>query len=95
MAAGSGHEVKQEVSGLRLLQYEIRTTVQDHSMHLKRLEEQLARVRESMERDSAESASVMDSVQSTVKMVRVMGIGLGVMLMVLILMVGMMLVHAK
>lgn len=48
-----------------------------------------------MERDSAESASVMDSVQSTVKMVRVMGIGLGVMLMVLILMVGMMLVHAK
>lgn len=64
-------------------------------MHLKRLEEQLARVRESMERDSAESASVMDSVQSTVKMVRVMGIGLGVMLMVLILMVGMMLVHAK
>jgi hypothetical protein len=94
-AAGGSQEVKQEVSGLRLLQYEIKTTVQDHSMHLKRLEDQLTQVRESVEMDSAESATVMDSVKSTVKLVRVMGIGLGVMLMVLILMIGMMLVHAK
>lgn len=88
-------EVKQEVSGLRLLQYEIKTTVQDQSMHLKRLEDQLARMRESAEMDSAESASAMDNMKSTAKMVRVMGIGLGVMLMVLILLIGMVLMHVK
>ena len=88
-------EVKQEVSGLRLLQYEIKTTVQDQSMHLKRLEDQLARMRESAEMDSAESASAMDNMKSTAKMVRVMGIGLGVMLLVLILLIGMVLMHVK
>lgn len=89
------HEVRQEVSGLRLLQYEIKTTVQDHSMHLRRLEEQLSQMRESVEMDSADSASMKDDVKSTAKLIRVMGIGLGVMLMVLILLIGMMLVHAK
>jgi hypothetical protein len=93
--AVDSQEVKQEVSGLRLLQYEIKTTVQDQSMHLKRLEDQLARLRESAEMDSAESASAMDNMKSTAKMVRVMGIGLGVMLMVLILLIGMVLMHVK
>ncbi|HUY80450.1 MAG TPA: hypothetical protein VMU92_01860 [Acidobacteriaceae bacterium] len=95
MAGGGNQEVKQEVSGLRLLQYEIKTTVQDHSTHLKRLEDQLTQILESAEMGSADSASVMDNVKSTAKMVRVMGIGLGLMLMVLILMIGMILVHAK
>lgn len=94
-APGSSQEVRQEVSGLRLLQYEIKTTVQDHSSQLKRLEEQLTQIRESVELDSSENAAVMENVKSTVKLVRVMGIGLGVMLMVLILMIGMMLVHGK
>jgi hypothetical protein len=94
-ATGSSQEVRQEVSGLRLLQYEIKTTVQDHSTQLKRLEEHLSQVRESFELDSSENANVMENVKSTVKLVRVMGIGLGVMLMVLILMIGMMLVHGK
>ncbi|HTV05815.1 MAG TPA: hypothetical protein VME86_10650 [Acidobacteriaceae bacterium] len=95
LATGGNQEVKQEVSGLRLLQYEIKTTVQDHSTQLKRLEEQLTRVQESVELDSTEKTTVMDSVKSTVKLVRVMGIGLGALLLVLILMVGMMLMHAK
>jgi len=92
-ATGSNAEVRQEVSGLRLLQYEIKTTVQDHSSHLRRLEDQLTQIRESVEGDSSENSAVIEDMKSTVKLVRVMGIGLGFMLMVLILMVAVMLVH--
>src|SRR6185437_15764823 len=46
-SAGVAQETRQDVAGLRLVQYETRTTVQDHSMQLKRMEEQLTRVRES------------------------------------------------
>lgn len=90
---GAGQEVRHEVAGLRLVQYEIKTTIQDHSLQLKRLEDQLTRVRESVESDSSESAAVMDSMKSTVKLVRMVGIGVGALLLVLIVMVGVVLAH--
>jgi len=88
-------EVRHEVAGLRLVQYEIKTTVQDHSLQLKRLEDQLTRVQESVESDSSDSASVMESVKSTAKLVRLMGIGMGVLLVVLIIMVAMLMAHGR
>jgi hypothetical protein len=84
---GAAQEMRQDVAGLRLVQYEIRTTVQDHSMQLKRMEEQLSRVRESMESQSSESGNLAESVRSMTKLVRLAGMALGGLLVVLIVVV--------
>lgn len=76
-------EVQQDVAGMRLVQYEIRTTVQDHSSQLKRMEEQLARVRDSVESKAA-NRELAEDVQSAMKMLKMVGIGLGGLLLILI-----------
>lgn len=73
----------EDVAGMRLVQYEIRSTVQDHSTHLKRMEEQLARVRESVESKSADR-ELAEDVQSAMKLLKIVGIGLGGLLVILI-----------
>jgi hypothetical protein len=88
-------EGRSDISDMRIAQYEIRTTIHDHSLQLKRMEEQLTRIRESVDSKSADSDDLMDSVESTVKMVRMIGIGLGALLIVLIIMVGLSLGHAR
>lgn len=81
--AGASAEMQQDVAGMRLVQYEIRTTVQDHSAHLKRMEEQLTRVRESVESKAA-NQELAENVQSAMKMLKMVGIGLGGLLVLLI-----------
>jgi hypothetical protein len=90
---GLTHEGRHEMANLRMIQYEIRSTVHDHSLQLKRMEEQMIRVRESLESDSSDSTELGETVKSTVKLVRLMGIGLGVLTIVLIIMVGLVLSH--
>jgi hypothetical protein len=85
---GMTPEAADEVANLRMVQYEIRTTIQDHSQQLKRVEEQLGRVRETIQSNATERADLADSVKSTVKLVRLIGIGLGALLLILIIMVG-------
>lgn len=91
--AGLSHEARHEVANLRMIQYEIRSTVHDHSLQLKRMEDQMIRVREAVDTDNTESAEMADSMKSTVKLVRMIGIGVGILLVILIAMVGFMLEH--
>lgn len=93
METGLSHEGRHEIANLRMVQYEIRSTVHDHSLQLKRMEEQVIRVRESMESGSRENMDLAESVKSTVKLLRLVGIGLGVLMVVLIVMVGLLSVH--
>ena len=88
METGLTHEGRHEIANLRMIQYEIRSTVHDHSLQLKRMEEQVVRVRESLESGSRENLELAESVKSTVKLLRLVGIGLGVLMVVLIVMVG-------
>ena len=90
---GVAQETRQDVAGLRLVQYEIRTTVQDHSMQLKRMEEQLTRVRESMDSRSSEDAEVAENLRAMTKLIRMAGVGLGALLLVLIVLVIVMLAY--
>lgn len=90
---GVAQETRQDVAGLRLVQYEIRTTVQDHSMQLKRVEEQLTRVRESVDSRSSENAEVAANLRAMAKLMRLAGVGLGVLLLVLIVLVVVMMAH--
>ena len=93
-AAGAPAEVRQDVAGLRLVQYEIRTTVQDHTLQLKRIDEQLGRIRESLEPKSAD-ADLVENVKSMSRLVRIVGAGLGGLVLVLILLVAILLAHGR
>ena len=93
METGLTHEGRHEIANLRMIQYEIRSTVHDHSLQLKRMEEQVIRVRESLESGSQENMDLAESVKSTVKLLRLVGIGLGVLMVVLIVMVGFLMGH--
>ncbi|MGC2162309.1 MAG: hypothetical protein WA634_10395 [Silvibacterium sp.] len=88
---GLVQEVRHEVAGMRMVQYEIKTTVQDHSLQLKRMEEQLTRLRESL--DSPDNNELTKSVKLTAKLVQMAGIGLGALLLVLLIMVAVLLAH--
>lgn len=92
-APGIAQETRQDVAGLRLVQYEIRTTVQDHSMQLKRIEEQLTRVRESVDSRSSEDAEIAENLRAMTKLMRLAGLGLGALLLVLIVLVIVMMAH--
>ncbi|MGB7188635.1 MAG: hypothetical protein WBD10_00730 [Acidobacteriaceae bacterium] len=94
-SSGGLQEIRQDVSGLRLVQYEIRTTVQDHSMQLKRMEEQLGRVRESVESKASESGDLAESVRSMTRLVRLASMGLGGLLLVLVVLEIVMLAHGR
>jgi len=92
--AGAPAEVRQDVAGLRLVQYEIRTTVQDHTLQLKRMDEQLGLIRESLESKSSGS-DLVENVESMNKLVRIVGAGLGGLVLVLILLVAILLAHGR
>ncbi|HEU4983606.1 MAG TPA: hypothetical protein VFT88_13065 [Acidobacteriaceae bacterium] len=92
--AGAPAEVRQDVAGLRLVQYEIRTTVQDHTLQLKRMDEQLGRIRESLESKSSDS-DLVENVESMSRLVRIVGAGLGGLVLVLILLVAILLAHGR
>ncbi len=82
---GLTQEVRNEVSGLQMVQYEIRTAVQEHSTQLRRMEEQLGRLRDSVGLEDNEDLA--DTVRTTAKLVRWVGIGLGGLVLALIVMV--------
>ncbi len=94
-STGLSHEVRHEVADLRLVQYELRTAVQDQSLQLKRVEDQLTRIRQSLEPDSSQRSGLDATVKSTVKLVRLMGIGVGALLLVLIVMVAILMAHGS
>jgi hypothetical protein len=93
METGLSHEGRHEIANLRMIQYEIRSTVHDHSLQLKRMEELMLRVRESMDSDTRENKDLAEGVKSTAKLLRLVGIGLGILMVVLIVMVGLGLGH--
>lgn len=88
-------EVRHEVSGMRLVQYEIRSTVHDHSLQLKRVEEQLTRVRESIQAETSGTEELVETVKSTTKAISFMGIGIISVLVVLLGMMVFLIMHSR
>ena len=88
-------EVRHEVSGMRLVQYEIRSTVHDHSLQLKRVEEQLTRVRESIQAEASGTEELVETVKSTTKVVSFVGIGIISALAVLLGMMIFLIMHSR
>jgi hypothetical protein len=88
-------EVRDEVAGMRLVQHEIRSTVHDHSLQLKRVEEQLSRVRETLVEEASETADLVDTVKTTNRAVAMFGVGVCLLLVVMLAMLVVLVMHGR
>lgn len=86
-------EIRDQVAGIRLVQYETRTSVQDQAVQLKRMEENLARVREALQ--STADRNLAETVKTTARTVRMALIGTGITLALVLIIVGMLLAHGR
>jgi hypothetical protein len=72
---------------------ELSLQVQGQTVEVKRLEEQIVRLRQTLERNATDHAELAQDVKSLGTLVRTIGAGLGVLLIVLILLTLMLLAH--
>lgn len=70
---------------------ELRLQVQDQTVEMKRIEEQLTLLRQSAERTATEHAELVEDVKSLGNLVRTIGAGLAILLIVLITLTGLLL----
>jgi hypothetical protein len=91
--AGVSKELRENVTSIQTSQREIRLAVQDQALEIKRLEDQISRLREAAEKNNFEHAELVEDVKSIGSLIRAVGAGLAVLLVVLILMVGALLAH--
>jgi hypothetical protein len=94
-SSGATHELRENVTALQATQRDLRVSVQDQTLQLKRVEENLTRMREVSEKNAFEHAELVEDVKSIGNLVRVVGAGLAILLIVLILMVGALLAHVS
>lgn len=87
-------ELKQTVMDLQAFQRDLqtsqrdlRTVVQDQMLQMKRVEEDTARIRQAAERSATETAELAEDVKGVKSQVRMVGTGIGVLLVVLIALV--------
>lgn len=87
------NELREDVNGMRTAQRDLQGSIQEQTLQLKRVEEQLVRVREASEKNAREHAELVEDVKSIGNLVRVVAAGLGILLVVLIVMVGILMAH--
>jgi hypothetical protein len=74
---------------------DLKTHVQEHSVQLKRIDDQLIRLRESTERNTMEHQELVEDLRSASKMVRGLSTAMIVMMIVIVAMVAFMLLHSS
>ncbi len=91
--AGLSNEVRQTVAKVQEIQRDLTTAVQDQALQLKLLEEELTRLSNASEKQAAAQTELVEGVESLAKIVRVAGVGLGLLLVALIVMTAILLAH--
>ena len=86
-------EVKHQVGELQTSQRDLRLTLQDQTLQLKRFEEQVTRMREATEKNAFEHSELVEDVKSIQTLVKTVTGVLGALLVILIVMVGILLFH--
>jgi hypothetical protein len=81
-------ELREDVTGLQGGQHDIRLALQDQALEIKRLEDEIALLRQASEKNAAAHATLVEDVRSIGAWVRGIGAGLAVLLVVLIAMAG-------
>jgi hypothetical protein len=82
--AGLSTELKQSVGDLQLAQRDLRMTVQEQLVQMKRVEEEMHRTREATEKNAFESANLVEDMKSVYSLLRKTAGILGVMIAALI-----------
>jgi hypothetical protein len=72
---------------------ELGLQVQDQTVQIRRIEEQIGRLRISVERNAAEQAELMQNMKSLGNLVRAIGAGLAILLIVLLVLTSFLLIH--
>jgi hypothetical protein len=88
--AGLTRELRESVSTMQVSQSDLRTAIDDHSLQLKQMEEQLIRTRELTEKSNL---LVAGKIETLSKQMWIIGAALAALLLVLIAMVGVVLAH--
>lgn len=86
-------DLKQSVGDLQLAQRDLRLTVQEQLVQMKRVEEEMNRTREATERNASESSELVEDMKSMRSLVRKTAGFLGTMLAVLVVLVVWLLVR--
>jgi hypothetical protein len=87
---GLTRELRESVSTMQASQSDLRTAIDDHSLQLKQMEEQLIRTRELTEKSNL---LVAGKIETLSKQMWIIGAALAALLLVLIAMVGVVLAH--
>jgi hypothetical protein len=94
-SAGASKETRENIASLQAGQNDLRTTVQEQSLEIKRLEEQIQRLQEASERGVRERAQLSEEIRSAQKVVRWLGAGLAILLLVVLVIAGVLLAHPR
>lgn len=93
--AGVSKEIREDVAGLQIDQRELRTSVQNQALEIEQLEAQVAQLREAFESKTLEHATLIENVATLGRLVRWMGAGLAVLLVLLSLICGVLLARFR
>ncbi len=74
---------------------EVRLQLQDQTVQMRRVEEQITRMREAAERNALEHSELVEDVKSLTHLVRTLGATLAILLVLAILMAGFLLFHTE
>lgn len=86
-------DLREDVTSIQGSQQDIRVALQDQSLEIKRLEDEIALLRQAAEKNAVEHARLVEDVKSVAAWVRASAAGLAILLLVLIVMVGVLLMH--
>jgi hypothetical protein len=93
--AGVSKEIREGVAGLQTDQRELRTSVQNQALEIEQLEAQVTQLREAFEMKNLEHATLIENVTALGRLVRWMGAGLAVLLVLLSLICGVLLARFR
>jgi uncharacterized phage infection (PIP) family protein YhgE len=88
-------ELHQGLAEMRTNHRELRLQVQDQTIEMKRIEDQLVLLRQTAERNATEHGELVEDVKSLGNLVRTIGAGLAILLIVLIVLTSMLLTHHR
>ena len=86
-------ELHESVGSVQSGQRELRLALQSQTVEIKRLEDELAQLREASIKAGQAQAALVEDVHSVRSLVRLVGTGLAILLVVLMVMVGALLMH--
>ena len=86
-------ELHQGLAEIQTGHRELRLQVQDQTVEMKRIEDQIVLLRQTAERNATEHAELVEDVKSLGNLVRTMGAGLAILLIVLIVLTSLLLSH--